>query len=217
MEGADFFYGGAPVDFHRRLSENRNVNELIRTFIAIELNDNLHRALADVQARLKRDPAARLIRWVAPANVHITLKFLGDVDATRMPALQNALAEACKSISPFSLSLAGLGAFPNTRRPNNIWVGATGQIDIAVRLAQKIDDACAALGFEREERSFTAHLTLGRVKRDVSPGERVSIGAMIDAAKIGTLGELHVDHVSVMKSELRPGGSVYSQLAMIRL
>lgn len=193
------------------------MNELIRTFIAIELNDNLHRALATVQEQLKRDRAARLIRWVVPANIHITLKFLGDVDAIQMPALRNSIAEACKDIPAFSLSIDGLGAFPTTRRPNNIWVGATGQIDVAARLAQKIDDACAAFGFEREDRPFTAHLTLGRVKKDVPTSERASIGAMIDAAKIGTLGELIVGHVSVMKSELKPGGSVYTRLSMIQL
>ncbi len=193
------------------------MNESIRTFIAIELTPDIQRALTDVQERLKRDRAARLIRWVAPANIHITLKFLGDVKVDQLPVLQSSIAEACKGIPPFSLSIAGLGAFPNTRRPNNIWVGASGQIDVAARLARKIDDACATLGFEREDRPFTAHLTLGRVKKDVPTSERASIGALIDAAKIGTLGEFNVDYVSVMKSELRPGGSVYSPLAMIQL
>lgn len=193
------------------------MNELIRTFIAIELNESIRRAIADVQNQLKRDRAARLIRWVAPANIHVTLKFLGDVKIGQMPALQNSIAEACKSVPPFSLSLAGLGAFPNPRRPNTIWVGVAGPIDVAARLAQKIEEACAALGFAREDRPFTAHLTLGRVKKDVPTSERASIGKMIDAAKIGALGELRVDYVSVMKSELRPGGSVYTRLEIVRL
>ena len=207
----------AQVDFRPRLSENRAVNEPLRTFIAIELDESIRHAIADIQDRLKRDRAARLVRWVTPANIHITLKFLGDVDADQMPALQNAIADACKGTPPFSLSLAGLGAFPNTRRPNNIWVGAAGQIDVAAQLAQKIDDVCVAFGVARENRPFTVHLTLGRVKKDVPPGERTSIGAMLDAAKIETLGELRVDHISVMKSELRPGGSVYTRLYAVEL
>ena len=133
------------------------MSETLRTFIAIELDESIRRAIDDVQNQLKREHAAHLVRWVAPANIHVTLKFLGDVDADQMPALQNSITDACKSTPPFTLSIAGLGAFPNTRRPNNIWVGASGQIDVAAQLAQKIDDACVAFGFAREERPFTVH------------------------------------------------------------
>ncbi|MCI0477801.1 MAG: RNA 2',3'-cyclic phosphodiesterase [Anaerolineales bacterium] len=191
--------------------------ETIRTFIAIELTDALQRALADTQARFQRDHAARGVRWVAPENIHITLKFLGDVDAAQMPALQRAIADACAGFAPFTLTIGGAGAFPNTRRPNVVWLGARGQIEIAAQLAQKIDAACATLGFARDERPFTPHLTLGRVKRDASPNERQLIGALIEQTQIGDLGELRVERVSVMKSELKPGGSVYTRLADIQL
>ncbi len=191
--------------------------EWIRTFIAIELNETLYRALGEVQNRLKRDRAAHLIRWVVPESIHITLKFLGDVEANQLPALHDALVKACENTPPFALTLAGLGAFPNTKRPNNLWVGATGQVEMAAQLAQKIDEACAAFGFPRETRPFTTHLTLGRVKKDVSPSERASIGAMVEAVHVNALGDLRVDHVSVMKSELRPSGSVYTRLYAIEL
>jgi len=193
------------------------MGEPIRTFIAIELNDALHHALGEVQHRLQREPAARLIRWVAPSSIHITLKFLGDVEANQLPALHDALVKACEDTPPFVLTLAGLGAFPNTKRPNNLWVGATGHVEVAAQLAQKIDAACTALGFPRETRPFTTHLTLGRVKKDVSPSERASIGAMVEAMRVNALGDLRVDHVSVMKSELRPRGSVYTRLYAIEL
>ncbi|MBI5033627.1 MAG: RNA 2',3'-cyclic phosphodiesterase [Chloroflexi bacterium] len=191
--------------------------DLIRSFIAIELDDAIRRALGDVPAKLKAERAAKSVRWTAPESIHITLKFLGDVDAGRLPALQNAIAEASKGIPPFALTLRGIGAFPNTRRPNIVWVGAEGQVEIATELAQKIEDACAALGFAREDRLFTPHLTIGRVKRDASPNDRRFIGEMIDRAQVGMLGELHVDHVSLMKSELRPTGSVYTRLSVVQL
>jgi 2'-5' RNA ligase len=193
------------------------MTEPIRTFIAIELTGALHRALAAAQAEFQRDRAARAIRWVAPANIHLTLKFLGDVNADQIPALQRALSDACTDIPPFTLTLGGAGAFPNTRRPNVVWLGARGQIEIAARLAQRIDDACAALGFAREERPFTPHLTLGRVKRDASPSERQLIGALIEQAPVGDLGELRVERMSIMQSELKPGGSVYSRLCVVEL
>jgi RNA 2',3'-cyclic 3'-phosphodiesterase len=193
------------------------MTELIRTFIAIELEKMQHRALRDVQTRLIRERAAREVRWVAPDNIHLTLKFLGDVDAALMPTLQQTVADACAGTAPFTLSITGAGAFPNTRRPNVVWVGVGGAVERAAELAQKIDEACAALGFAREERPFSPHLTLGRVKRDARPSDRQFIGEMIANAQIGNLGELPVERVSVMKSELHPGGSAYTRLAEIRL
>lgn len=191
--------------------------ETIRSFIAIELDDTIRRALGDVQEKLKAERAAKMVRWIAPESIHITLKFLGDVDADKLPALQNAIADASNGIPPFVLTLRGVGAFPNTRRPNIVWVGAEGQVEIATELEQKIEDACVFLGFAREDRPFTPHLTIGRVKRDASPSDRRFIGEMIERVQVGMLGELHVDHVSLMKSDLRPTGSVYTRLAAIQL
>lgn len=187
--------------------------ETIRTFIAIELNEALRHALAQTQARFQREPSARVVRWVVPENIHLTLKFLGEVDAAQLPALQRAVADACARNAPFTLTLGGAGAFPNTRQPNVVWIGARGQIENAARLAEQIDLACAALGFAREARAFTPHLTLGRVKREASPNERQHLGALIADARIGDLGDLRVERVSVMKSVLTPRGSVYTRLA----
>jgi 2'-5' RNA ligase len=197
--------------------EKQNMAEQIRTFIAIELDQAHHRALGDLQARFKRERNARGVRWVAPENIHLTLKFLGDVDAAMVPALQRAVADACVGIAPFTLRIAGAGAFPSTHRPNVVWVGLSGEVERAALLAKKIDDACAALGFAREERPFSPHLTLGRVKRDASPSDRRFIGEMIVNAQVSDLGELRAERVSVMKSELRPSGSVYTILHTVEL
>ncbi len=191
--------------------------ELIRAFIAIELDDAQHRALAEVQARLQRDRAASRVRWVAPENIHLTLKFLGDVDAAKMVALQRALADVCASTPPFALRIAGVGAFPDTPRPTVIWVGVSGEVERAALLAQEIDAACAALGFAREARAFSPHVTLGRVQRDAARGDRQKIGALIANAQVGELGALRVERLAVMKSELRPSGSIYTRLAALEL
>jgi len=189
----------------------------IRTFIAIELDQAHHRALGDLQARFKRERNARGVRWVAPENIHLTLKFLGDVDAATVPALQRAVVDVCAGSAPFTLRIVGASAFPSTQRPNVVWVGLSGEVERAALLAKQIDDACAALGFAREERPFSPHLTLGRVKRDASPSDRRFIGEMIVNARVGDLGELRAERVIVMKSELRPGGSVYTRLAVAEL
>lgn len=193
------------------------MGESIRTFVAIELNDALRRAIADVQIQLQSARAGRYIKWGAVDSIHITLKFLGDVDSDAMPTLQSAIAVTCESTPPLTLTLSGIGAFPNAQRPNVVWVGAEGQVEFASKLAERIDDACAAFGFAREQRPFTAHLTIGRVKRDASMNDRKYIGEMIMTATVGVLGELRINHVSVMKSELRPTGSVYTRLCAIEL
>jgi len=191
--------------------------EMIRTFIALELNEATRRAIGDTQTKLKRDRTANSVRWVAPQSIHITLKFLGDVAATRMDELLDAVTQACAGVAPFALTIAGIGAFPNTRRPNVVWVGARGDIAIASQLAEQIENACEMLGYAREERPFAPHLTLGRVKRDASPSDRQALGKLIEQTPVGELGKLTIAHTSVMKSELRPGGSVYTCLREIRL
>jgi 2'-5' RNA ligase len=186
--------------------------QTIRTFIAVELEQAQHRALEQLQARLKRERASSVVRWVAPDNIHLTVKFLGDVDPAMMPALNQSLGGVCAAAAPFELRLAGAGAFPNTRRPNVIWVGIDGAVAQATELADKIDQACHALGFSLEERPFSPHLTLGRVKREASPDERLGLGELIANAKVDEAAPIRVERVSVMKSELRPAGSVYSRL-----
>ena len=193
------------------------MSEMIRSFVALELDDATRHALADLQTRLQRDRNAKAVRWVAPANIHITLKFLGDVTSAQMPELQSALSEVCAGIAPFALTIVGTGAFPDLRRPNVIWVGARGEVAVATQLAEQIEDACEILGFAREGKPFAPHLTLGRVKRDVSPSERQAIGKLIEQTQVGELGTIQFARVSLMKSDLRPGGSVYTQIAEMQL
>ncbi len=189
----------------------------IRTFIAIELGDATKQALGDLQARLKRERAARCVRWVEPENIHLTLKFLGNVDAAQMPALERAVAGAGAGFAPFTLMLRELGAFPTLRKPNVVWIGLQGEIETAARLADKIDVACVELGYARETRPFAPHLTLGRVKKDARSDDQRWIGEVIGNTKMELELGVRVERVSVMKSELRPGGSVYARLYEARL
>lgn len=191
--------------------------ERIRSFIAIELDPSHHRALEVLQMQLKRERAGRYIRWVASENIHLTLKFLGDVEASKITAVEGAVARACAGVPPFHLVIGGMGTFPNSRRPRVVWVGLAGQIEIAARLAQRLEDSFAALGFSRESRPFSPHLTLGRVKRDVGPADLQFVGQMIENTRVGELGELAVKSVAVMKSDLKPTGSVYARLAAVEL
>ena len=189
----------------------------LRLFIAIEIDDELKRALVDVQRRLKAEPAARFVRWVAADGIHLTLEFLGDVDAARVPELSHALERASAKLAPFRLTARGLGCFPSLTRPNVLWVGVEGEVESAKQLARNVQDECARLGFERDVRGFTPHLTLGRVKRDVRPSDSRLVGEMVQKHGILDAGELKVEQVYLMQSDLRPGGAVYSVESRVRL
>jgi len=175
------------------------------------------RALADLQTQLKRARGANAVRWVTPAGIHLTLKFLGDVDAEKIPAIEQAVAEACAGSAPFTLKFAGIGAFPNTRRPSVVWVGVGGDVERAGLLAEKIEDNCLALGLARDARAFAPHLTIGRAKQDARADDVRLVGEMIERAERIELPEFRVERVSVMQSVLKPSGSVYTRLAIVEL
>lgn len=184
----------------------------LRAFIAIELDARTLEALALIQQRLRREPGAQAVRWVAPGNIHLTLKFLGEIDRALTPKVAAALRESVAGEHPFTLTVAGLGAFPALQRPNVIWAGVSGSVDAAARIAQRLEDGCAALGIAREDRPFSPHLTLGRAQRDATPEARRQIGDLIRRQPAGEIGRFRVEAVHLIRSELRPSGAVYSVL-----
>ena len=183
----------------------------MRTFVAIPLPDECLAILQQLQEKLRSFHAD--VRWVALPSLHLTLKFLGEVDPSIITELEESLNRASRSISPFSLKLQGIGCFPNLKNPRVIWCGVGGDVDKLSSLQQAVETACTALGFEREERAFQPHLTLGRVngKRNLQP--------LLDYIKIGfeaqTCFTAHYYHV--YKSTLKPQGAEYTVLSTIKL
>jgi len=191
--------------------------EQVRSFVAIELSDEVKESLGQVQALLKRKEIADLVRWVRPEGMHITLKFLGNVPVNRIGEITVGLDQASKGIARFGLSFEGLGCFPSARRPNVIWVGLLGDTRTLALLRQRIEDNMATLGFPPEKRNFTPHLTLGRVGRRVGSNERGRLGGLIDMQTLDTVGQIQVQEVSLIRSVLSPAGAKYSRLAVVQL
>lgn len=195
---------------------------MIRTFIAIELPTQVQEALATMQARLREAIAkpggeeASPVRWVAPQSIHLTLKFLGDVPAERIPAVTQAVTQAAKGHKPLSLLLATAGCFPDLRRPRVIWVGLQGDLEALNRLQKAIEGALVHLGFPKEERAFTPHLTLGRVRDTVTAQERPALGEATRKLTVPQV-EFTAEEIAVMRSDLQPTGAVYTRLAAIPL
>jgi 2'-5' RNA ligase len=189
----------------------------IRTFIAIELDKTINAALTDLQEQLKAKVPRGSVRWVKPEGIHLTLKFLGNVPANRIEEIERALSQACAGLPAFSFSVGRLGCFPNPRRPRVVWVGVQEESGTLKRLQKAVEDGMEKLGFAPEGRRFHAHLTLGRTQRRASSGDVRRLGQLVEETDIGQLGQMEARAVSLMKSDLRPTGAVYTQLAAMEL
>jgi 2'-5' RNA ligase len=184
----------------------------MRTFIAIEIPAEIKKEMAEVQGRLK-SPGVDA-GWTRLEGIHLTLKFLGEIDEQRVPEIMNALTRAANGVGKFHLEIAGTGAFPNPKNARVVWIGVSGDIEKLAALQFSIEEAMAGLGMEREERKFTPHLTLGRIKYIRSRDAWVSA---LDALKDIRLAGFDVDAVSLMKSELQRSGAVYTEIGRVEL
>jgi len=183
----------------------------VRSFIALEIPAALRSALAAAEARLARTEAD--VKWVEVDNLHLTLKFLGDVAPERLPQLQESLSELVTTRRPFELSVAGLGAFPSLAEPNVIWAGLANGASECTALWRAVEEACARLGYPRERKPFTPHLTLGR-RRSGYNLSALSHALRTDADT--TFGVAMIDGMTLYRSDLRPSGPVYTKLGEYR-
>ena len=190
--------------------------EEIRTFIAIELPREVKLALARLQNRLKSGSRAP-VKWVDPDIIHLTLKFLGNIDAGITGRITAALEEASRGVHPFPLELSGLGVFPNPRRVQVVWIGLTGEVERLGELQKRIDAGLAPLGFKAESRSFAPHLTLARVRDQATPDERQNLGQLVTSTPLEGGGSLNVDAVHLMRSQLTSEGPVYTRISSVTL
>ena len=202
---------------------------VIRTFVAVELSHSVRHEIVRVQEQLKESIQAELkrvgsearLQWVLPESIHLTLKFLGDVDERRIEPLCRALTETVDRLHPFSLQARGLGVFPNLRMPRVLWVGLSdshpqGGGACLTHLAEEVDRALHRLGFPSESRPFSPHLTLARIKER----SREMGHALLDSGLLRSsmpLGTIDVSAVALLKSDLKPSGALYTALCRAQL
>jgi 2'-5' RNA ligase len=185
--------------------------DLIRAFIAIELSIELKQKLDQVSARFRKELLRVPVRWASVRNIHLTLKFLGDVQNTRLAAIEQTLARVAGSHQVFQIGLADWGVFPKPDRPRVIWIGVNAPADLAA-LQQDVEAGVASLGFTPEARRFTPHLTLGRVSQDASTVDRRAIASLLDTFRVEQLGAMQVEQVCLFRSDLKPAGAIYTRL-----
>ncbi len=190
-----------------------NERETVRVFVALDLPYPVKERLREIMADLASAIPSG-VRWVDPAGIHLTLKFLGDVEANRVNDLVGAMSVACNRFgeSSVSLGLSELGAFPNTRNPSVLWCGVRGELDKLARLQGLVDEALSDLGFPAEQRPFRPHLTLGRVNRSVPQGQRELIGREVSRALPGGSTVWAVNEIHLIRSVLTRQGAIYNSI-----
>jgi 2'-5' RNA ligase len=191
-------------------------NRQIRSFIAIELPSDIRSKLDELQKELKQNKLQQ-IKWANPSGIHLTLKFLGNIDAGDIDKITGAIRESCRGYKKFTLELAELGVFPNYKRPRVIWLGVGGQMDILLKLQRQIDDKLELIGFPREKRPFSPHITLGRVRDSITSNEQEQYGGVIQNKKYNERHIISVSSVNLMRSQLQPTGAIYSEISSIKL
>lgn len=185
--------------------------EPLRLFIAIEIPRPLLEQIDKAVEPLRQSIPPQLIRWVPYQNIHLTLKFLGDVSPSNVEFLCQALLQEAARHSPFEATIEGWGVFPDVKRPRVIWVGVQAPSRL-FQLQRGIDSATQRLGYAAEEREFTPHLTVGRVRSQVSPDEIAQIRSVLQRFSLNLKGNFVVTAVHLMKSDLRPQGALYTRL-----
>ncbi|MEW6404737.1 MAG: RNA 2',3'-cyclic phosphodiesterase [Chloroflexota bacterium] len=188
----------------------------MRAFIAVDLPVSLQDAIQQQTVRLRQALDSSLVRWTPAHNIHLTLKFLGDISPANLELLREMLTREAEQHPAFDMRLADLGSFPTSRRPHVIWVGLHAPT-ILESLQRGIESAAARLGYGPEERPFSPHLTIGRVRQNLSTQDAQKIRLALETTKIGELGTARVDCAHLYKSDLQPGGSVYTKLFSARL
>jgi RNA 2',3'-cyclic 3'-phosphodiesterase len=189
-----------------------------RLFVSINLTPELLATLTDVQDQLKHQLAPQPLRWARPEGIHLTLKFLGDTETGRIETIVRALTQAVEPHQPFDLGIGGLGCFPNQRKPRVLWVGVHDPDDHLRHLAASVDNAMVRLGWKRENRPYTGHLTLARVKKYATNEDKQALSQLLDSVDVSNnLGTLPVQTIHLMRSQLQSGGTVYTSLIAIPL
>jgi 2'-5' RNA ligase len=184
---------------------------LLRAFLACELPAQLQDSIVSTTAGLRDRLGLELVRWVPSRNIHLTLKFLGDVSPSGLDLVKGLLQTTAAQYQPFEVQVEGFGGYPNLRRAHVLWVGVTAP-GLLTSLQRDLDAGTARLGYASDERAFTPHLTVGRVRQNAGGADLQKIRAEVESLKLGYVGGTRVQAIHLFKSDLEPTGSVYTKL-----
>jgi len=187
----------------------------IRTFIAIEIPADVQNTLGKITTQLTQ-VIGDAVRWVPSSNIHLTLKFLGNVSPSNLELLTRILHIEISRHPAFEFQIGRLGVFPNLKRPRVVWVGIEAPDTLKI-LQNGIEQETRRLGYPSEERAFSPHLTLGRVVHDATPQDFEKIRQALDKIKANDLGRVQVESIKLYRSDVIQNQRVYTPIYTVRL
>lgn len=190
---------------------------MIRTFLAVQFPDEIKHHIDQSIAPLRERLGGDVVRWVDPSIYHLTLKFFGDIDENKIEAICKVTGELAKDVRPLSIRVGEFGVFPNPRNARVFWVGLDDLTSQLTTLQQGCEEKFEQLGFEQERRKFHPHITVGRIRRGRSKQELSRVTEVIGGFELGHLGEELIETIELVRSDLKPGGPVYSTLTSFEL
>jgi 2'-5' RNA ligase len=190
-------------------------NKIIRSFFAIPLSDTCRLEINQSVKKLINEMPP-VIKWVDIKNIHITLKFLGEFNSNDITPIKNKLATSLSTVNQFDLIFQNLGVFPSVQEPKVIWIGISSPVQL-VQLFEGVEKAALSLGYPKEVRGFSPHITVGRVKKGVDVQDLFQIVKLIQNRKVNEVCKTRIDKISLFQSKLMPAGPVYSELFSIIL
>jgi 2'-5' RNA ligase len=183
-----------------------------RSFVAVELSTDIAEGVRRTQSGLRE--RTKDVRWVRPEGIHLTLQFLGDVDPDRIEGIADRAETSIKGIGPFTIGIRGCGGFPDAKYPRVIWIGVDDPSGALKELQAKVEQGMAEMGFTREERAYTPHLTIGRLRSGKGKGK---VAQALEAMQGCDLGGMEVREICLFRSQLKPTGAEYTKLKVIPL
>lgn len=190
----------------------KGVSGLIRSFLAIELPSTIQTKIGKIEEDAKATSAD--VRWVSPGRIHLTLKFFGNIEESKIDSIAAAIRGPASAAKPFHLNVRGTGAFPNLRNPRVIWIGLVDEEGHLAALQKEVESSLETIGFEPEDRPFRPHLTLGRVK---SSRGKEELARCVEKYREEEIGSFQVERIVLFKSDLTPAGPIYTPLREVRL
>jgi len=185
---------------------------IIRTFIAVEIDNLTKQKISELISNLKKSDADA--KWIAENQMHLTLKFLGNIEENKVQEISDTLKSIASAFREFDIALSGIGAFPDIKRPRVIWIGIDKGADNLKSLANQVEMEMGKLGFEKEKRGFKSHLTLGRVRSSKNISNLIDL---IKKTDFSYSNEIKINELILFQSMLTPKGAVYTQLAGLNL
>lgn len=191
-------------------------DDQVRVFVSIGVEGEILKLVEQQQRALQQRLATDSVQWVAPDQLHVTLRFLGNLDRAVLPQVDALLQQVCRDQRSFTVDVEGLGCFPSYREPRIVWLGLTGETRPLLELQARVDASLEGFAGTQEVRRFEPHLTIGRVKRAAQATSRL-LGQMLRDIEVPKVGHWHCGAVQLMRSMLSSSGSKYTRLKGFQL